>query len=103
MKMKAGIETRTGSTATCPHMRSTMLDRPISGNTPSIQPIMPKISAMPPITKATGIAAEDHHEHGGEHDEREIVDEPVDHGYSDLELGMADLDVGLLRGTPANR
>ena len=54
MKMKAGIDTRTGSTATCPHMRSTMLDRPISGNTPSIQPIMPKISAMPPITKATG-------------------------------------------------
>ena len=54
MKMNIGIETSTGSTATPPHMRSRMFDRLASGNTPSSQPMQAKISAVPPITKATG-------------------------------------------------
>ena len=54
MKMNIGTDTRTGSTATPPHMRSSTLDRLLIGNTPSSQPMKPNASPMPPITNATG-------------------------------------------------
>ena len=54
MKMNIGIEASTGSAATPPHMRSTMSDRPISRNMPSQEPSSAKISASPPMMKATG-------------------------------------------------
>jgi hypothetical protein len=54
MKMNMGIDASTGSAATPPHMRSTTSEIPISENTPSSQPASANISAMPPITNATG-------------------------------------------------
>ena len=54
MKMNIGTETRTGSIATPPHMRSSTLERLLIGKTPSSQPMKPNASPMPPITNATG-------------------------------------------------
>ena len=54
MKMNMGIDASTGSLATPPHMRSTISDRPINLNTPSHAPKSAKMSASPPMMKATG-------------------------------------------------
>ncbi len=54
MKMNMGIDARTGSLATPPHMRSTISDRPIRLNVPSHTPTSAKMSDSPPMMKATG-------------------------------------------------
>jgi hypothetical protein len=54
MKMNIGIDASTGSAATPAHMRSTTSERPIIRNTPSHEPTSAKISANPPMMKATG-------------------------------------------------
>ena len=104
MKMNIGIETSTGSTATPPHMRSRMLDRLANGNTPSSHPIDGEDQRRPAHHERDRIAAEDHDEHRDEHDEGEIVGEPVEHRRpSDFELGVADLQLDLALRPPAEQ
>ena len=54
MKMNMGIEASTGSAATPAHMRSTTSEMPMRLKTPRYAPASAKISARPPMMKATG-------------------------------------------------
>ena len=96
MKMNIGIEASTGSAATPAHMRRTTSEMPISLNTPSHVPHERKDERQPAHDEGYGVADENEKEHAHEHDQSEVVGQPVKH--SDLSrsglyvhLHMADL------------
>ena len=79
MKMNIGIETSTGSTATPPHMRSRMLDS-VGERKHAEQPAdQSKSERRAPHHECDRVAAKDDDEHRDEHEEGEIVGEPLQH------------------------
>ena len=101
MKMNMGIEASTGSAATPAHMRSTMSEMPMRLKTPSIGAGQREDQRQAAHDEGHGIAHEDEEEHAREHDEREVVGQPVEHdglpfAGLDVRLDMADLQVDFL-------
>ena len=82
MKMNMGIDASTGSSATPPHMRSTTSDMPIILNTPSHAPNERKDERQPAHDEGHRVAHENEEKHRHEHDQGEVVGQPVEHDDS---------------------